>query len=106
VYPDSPGPAKEGWSSTGEGHDPGESDAHHGVGGGEAEVSHGLADNDVTLYGQDHQGPEGNLACRREGKREGGSGDDESSSWLGLPFMVTAKSRGDRDQITSILLDN
>lgn len=71
VYPDSPGPAKEGWSSTGEGHDPGESDAHHGVGGREAEVSHGLADNDVTLYGQDHQGPEGNLACRREGKREG-----------------------------------
>lgn len=70
--PDSPGPAKEGRCSTGEGHYPGESDAHHGVGRGEAEISHGLADDDVAFDGQDHQGPQGNLACGREGGREGG----------------------------------
>lgn len=59
---DSPGPAEERRGGAGDGHDPGEGDAHHGVAGGEAEVAHGFADDDVALDGQDNQGPQGDLA--------------------------------------------
>lgn len=87
---DSPGPAKEGWSGAGKGHYPGKSDAHHGVGGGEAEVSHGFADDDVALYGQDDQRPQSDLACSRKRKRVGGG---KSSSGLALPSVVSRLQR-------------
>lgn len=82
----SPGPAKEGGSSTGEGHNPGKSNAHHGMARGEAEVSHGFADNDVALDSQDDQGPQGNLACGRERNRAHWGG--KSNSGLDLPFTI------------------
>lgn len=34
------------------------------MGGREAEVAHGFADYYIALYGQDNQGPQGNLTCK------------------------------------------
>lgn len=66
------------------------------MGCGEAEISHGFADDDVALYGQDDQGPQGNLACGMERKRERTVVVRASlgliSSLHGL--TVAAKSRG------------
>lgn len=87
----SPGPAEERRGGAGNGHDPGEGDAHHGVAGREAEVAHGLADDNVALDGQDNQGPQGNLACGEE-RESPWSG--QSPSGLHLPLVLPEKSRG------------
>lgn len=53
--PSLPGPAEEWGGCTGQGHEPGEGDAHDGVVLPEAEVAHGLADHHVPFDSQDHQ---------------------------------------------------
>lgn len=75
--PPLPGPAEEWGSCTGQGHDPGEGDAHDGVVLPKAKVAHGLADHDVSLDSQDHQRPEGNFTCTRERDRKGHRGFEQ-----------------------------
>lgn len=56
-----PGPAKQRWASTGEGHDPSKAYANDGMLLSKTKCGHRLTHHNVALDSQNYQGPQANL---------------------------------------------